>query len=167
MTSDSMRAEADLDLSAVDRIVAAHEGEPRRLIAMLQAIQAHFRYLPDAALERVCLLTSVSPARITGVATFYGQFRRRPMGRHLIRVCHGTACHVAGAPQITDALRRELGIEGDNDTDRNLLFTVQKVACLGCCSLAPCLMIDEVTYGRLTARTAPRTLAKFLEEHGS
>jgi len=166
VASESTRMETELDLSVVDRIVEANHGEPRRLIAMLQAIQAHFRYLPDAALDRLCQITGVTPAHVTGVATFYGQFRRKPMGRHLVRVCHGTACHVAGAPQITDALRRQLGIEGEDDTDKNLLFTVQKVACLGCCSLAPCLMIDEVTYGRLTARNAPLTLGKFLEEHG-
>jgi len=92
--------------------------------------------------------------KLLSIATFYNQFRMAPIGEHLICVCHGTACHVAGARRITDAIRLHLGIEGDADTDAERRFTVEHVACLGCCSLAPCMQIDGVTFGHLTGETA-------------
>lgn len=157
-----------IDLSVVDRIVDEHGAGPEAVLPILQAIQGHFRYLPPDALERVCDLTRITRAQIAGVSTFYGQFRHKPMGKRLIRVCHGTACHVAGAPSITDSIRRELGIEDEEeDTDAQMEFTIENVACIGCCSLAPCLTIEDVTYGRLTQRTAPLTMKKYLEEYGS
>ena len=125
------------------------------VVPVLQAIQEEYRYLPEAALLRVCEVTEITPASIAGVSTFYGKFRHSPVGDHIIRVCHGTACHVAGAPMITESLRRHLGIEDDEeDTDAERLFTVEKVPCLGCCSLAPCMTVDDVTYGKLTPHSA-------------
>jgi NADH-quinone oxidoreductase subunit F len=161
MTSPTPVEEA-VDLSAVDAIVADVGREQRLAIPLLQAVQAHYRYLPPAALEHLCEVTEITPAQVEGVATFYSQFRRMPVGRHLISVCHGTACHVAGAEKVTDAIRRHLHLEGEEDTDAEGLFTVQKVACLGCCSLAPVMRIDGRTYGHLTAETAPRMMGKFL-----
>jgi NADH:ubiquinone oxidoreductase subunit E len=156
-----------VDLADVDRIIAEKGAARSAAIPILQALQARFRYLPTEALERVCDRTEITRAQIAEVATFYAQFRLKPIGRHLVKVCHGTACHVAGAPQITDAIRRSLGIEAEEeDTDAKRQFTVAKVACLGCCSLAPCLMIDDVTYGRLTPRTAPLALKRFLADYG-
>lgn len=166
MTNQSKNAD-EVDLSIVDAIIEERGGDPSLVIPLLQAIQERFRYLPEEALERVCEITEITRPQIAGVSTFYGQFRHKPMGRHLIQVCHGTACHVAGAPRITDAIRRSLGIEDEEeDTDPDRMFTVEKVACIGCCSLAPCLMIDGVTYGHLTVRTAPLTPKKFLKEYG-
>lgn len=157
-----------VDLSAVEGIVAAEGVESRSLIAILQSLQRAYGYLPPEALERVCDLTEITRAQIMGVATFYNRFRLRPVGRHRVQVCHGTACHMAGAPAITESLRRALGLDDpEEDTDADRLFTVERVACIGCCSLAPCLQIDGVTYGHLTPRTAPRVLRRFLEEHGS
>ena len=121
---------------------------------MLQAIQQHYRYLPDEALRRLCEITEITPAEIAGTSSFYGQFRRSPVGKHIVRVCHGTACHVAGARQITEELRRHLRIPEGADTDANRMFTIEEVACLGCCSLAPVLMVDEQTAGRLTPSRA-------------
>jgi len=157
----------EIDLAIIEAIIAERGDTRAAVIPILQAIQARFRYLPEEALEHVCGRTEITRAQITEVATFYAQFRLKPVGRHIVKVCHGTACHVAGAPQITDALRRNLGLEGEEDTDADRLFTVTKVACIGCCSLAPCLMIDEITYGRLTPRTAPLTLKKFLDRYES
>ncbi len=143
-----------LDLSIVDAIVE-REGRGREAaIPIIQAIQAHYRYLPDEALKRVCELTEIPPAQIAGVSTFYSQFRRSPMGKHLLKVCHGTACHVSGARTITDEIRRHLVIAPDEDTDPQRMFTVEEVACVGCCSLAPVIMLDDVTAGRLTPATA-------------
>jgi len=144
----------DLDLSFLDGVIAEHGRQPAAAVPILQAIQARYHYLPDAALKRLCELTAITPAQIAGVSTFYAQFRRSPAGRHTIKVCHGTACHVAGAQRLTDEIRRHLQIDRDADTDPQRMFTVDPVACLGCCSLAPVMMIDEKTVGRLTPRRA-------------
>jgi len=150
-----------VDLSVIDGIVERLGRDARTTIPILQAIQTHFRYLPREALERVCEITDITPAEISGVSTFYTQFRHRPVGKHLVKVCHGTACHVVGAKQITDSIRRHLGItDEEEDTDAAKLFTVEKVPCLGCCSLAPCMLIDDVTYGRLTPHSSVRIIVK-------
>jgi NADH-quinone oxidoreductase subunit F len=159
-----------LDLSFVDQAVERLGRRPEAVIPILQAIQSHYRYLPEPALERVCRLTEITPSQITGVSTFYTQFRHRPVGRHIVSVCHGTACHVKGSELIQDALQHRLKLSNGEDTDRDGLFTVQKVACLGCCTLAPVLQIDGVTYGRLTPSMVPDVLGEFLQresENGS
>ncbi len=136
-----------LDLTFVDETVARLGRRPEAVIAILQAIQGHYRYLPPAALRRVAELTEITAATIAGVSTFYSQFRHQPVGRHTIRVCHGTACHVKGAQVVHDAFQRRLKIAPGDDTDAEGLFTVEKVVCLGCCTLAPVVQIDGVTYG--------------------
>jgi NADH:ubiquinone oxidoreductase subunit E len=143
-----------LDLTVVDQMVSQLGRSREAAIPLLQAIQAHYRYLPDEALRRLCELTEITPAEISGTSSFYGQFRRSPVGEHVVRVCHGTACHVSGARQITEELRRYLAIPDGEDTDAARLFTLDEVACLGCCSLAPVLMVDGHTAGKLTPATA-------------
>lgn len=166
MANRTIITEPELDLDEIDKIVKS-VGEGRdRVINILQAIQARCRWLPGEALRRVCEITEITPAQITGVSTFYSQFRHSPVGRHTIRVCHGTACYVRGADQITDAIRKHLKVEDDADTDAARMFTVEKVACIGCCSLAPCLMIDDVTYGHLTPMDAHKSIVNFLKEYG-
>jgi len=145
-------------LSMVDDIVAREGTTAEAAIPILQAIQEQFRYLPDDALRRVCELTDITPAQIAGTSSFYSRFRRSPVGDHLVRVCHGTACHVAGARQITEELRRGLQIAEGTDTDADGTFTVDEVACLGCCSLAPVMMVDEHTVGKLTPSSAREAL---------
>lgn len=119
------------------------------VIPILHAIQREYNYLPESALRRVCKITDITPAAITGVSTFYSQFRHTPIGQHLIRVCVGTACHVKGSELVHDAFCRELHIGEGQDTDPEGLFTVQKIACLGCCTIAPVVQIDDVTYGHV------------------
>lgn len=160
----SVSPQSSIDLQIVDEIVERCGRGPEAAIPILQAIQSHFRYLPQEALERVCELTQVRPAQLVGVATFYGQFRFRPVGQHIIRVCHGTACHVKGAPRIQESLERHLRIPQGEDTDPEGLFTIEKVACLGCCTLAPVIQIDQLTYGRLTPTRVPQVLADFLHQ---
>ena len=133
----------------VDGVVADIGKEPDKVIPILQAIQGKFNYLPESALKRVCEITTITEAQITGISTFYSQFRHQPVGKHIIRVCVGTACHVKGAKQVYDGFRRELGLEKGIDTDAQKLFTVEEVACLGCCTLAPVVQIDAVTYGHV------------------
>jgi NADH:ubiquinone oxidoreductase subunit E len=142
----------------VDRIVQQHGRSKEAAIPILQAIQTHYRYLPDEALKRVCELTEITPAQIAGTSSFYSQFRRSPMGKHLIRVCHGTACHVAGARQLTEELRRRLEIPDGADTDSRRMFTLDEVACVGCCSLAPVIVVNGQTVGKLTPASACEAL---------
>ena len=143
-----------IDLSFVDVIVGREGSGPEAAIPILQAIQAHYRYLPDEALARVCAQTAITPSQIAGTSSFYARFRRSPLGDHLVRVCHGTACHVSGARQISQELRRTLDIPDGADTDARGRFTIDEVACLGCCSLAPVMMVNEHTVGRLTPAAA-------------
>jgi NADH:ubiquinone oxidoreductase subunit E len=154
----TLAAAPELDLSFVEQIVSQIGRGKEAAIPLLQAIQNHYRYLPDEALRRVCELTEITPAEIAGTSSFYGQFRRSPVGEHIVRVCHGTACHVSGARQITEELRRYLAIPDGEDTDAARLFTLDEVACLGCCSLAPVLMVDGHTAGKLTPATACEAL---------
>ncbi len=152
-----------LDLSFVDEVIEKNGRGAEVIIPILQAIQEHYRYLPEEALQRVCETTEITPMQIAGVSSFYSQFRHRPVGQHIVHICHGTACHVKGAGLIQDALYRHLNIPDNDDTDADGLFTVQKVACLGCCTLAPVVQIDQVTYGNLTPDMVPRMLSDFLE----
>jgi NADH:ubiquinone oxidoreductase subunit E len=152
---------AELDLSYVDTIVAQLGRDKEATIPLLQAIQTHYRYLPDEALHRLCELTAITPAEIAGTSSFYARFRRSPVGEHVVRVCHGTACHVSGARQITDELRRYLAIPEGADTDAARMFTLDEVACLGCCSLAPMLIVDGHPAGKLTPATACDALKPF------
>jgi len=152
----------ELDLTFVDRAVEKIGTGEEKELELMQAVQGHFGYLPEEALERVCDLTQITPASITGVSTFYNQFRHRPVGRHIINVCIGTACHVKGADRVYDAFLRHLRIPEGDDTDSQKLFTVEKIACLGCCTLAPAVQIDKVTYGHLTPDTIPTVISDFL-----
>ncbi len=154
----------ELDLTFVDQAIDEIGAGAENLLMILQAVQGHFGYLPEEALERICEITQITPASIAGVSTFYDHFRHRPAGRHTIRVCIGTACHVKGGGQIYDAFKRHLEIPEDDDTDQHKLFTVEKVACLGCCMLAPAIQVDDITYGHLTTDQVPAVLRDFLEQ---
>jgi len=147
----------------VDQIILMHGKTVDKAIPILQAIQGEFNYLPEEALAHVCRNTDISASRIYGISTFYSQFRHKPVGKHIIKVCVGTACHVKGAIQVYDAYRRELKITNEHeDTDADGLFTIEKVACLGCCTIAPVVQIDGITYGHLTTEKVPETIQDFL-----
>lgn len=148
-------------INFVDGVVAEIGVEPDKVIPILQAIQGKYNYLPEDALKRVCETTTITEAQITGISTFYSQFRHQPVGKHIIRVCVGTACHVKGAKQVFDGFRRELGLEKGKDTDDKKLFTVEEVACLGCCTLAPVVQIDDVTYGHVETGKVAEILEDF------
>ncbi len=155
--------DASVDLDAVDQILRRLGGKPAQTIAILQAIQARYRYLPAEALEHVHRETGISRANLVGVATFYDQFRLRPAGEHTIGVCIGTACHVKGANAIYVAFREHLKIPEGDDTDPSRTWTVTKVACLGCCMLAPAVQISDTIYGPVTADSVAEKLDDFLE----
>jgi len=151
-----------IDLSIVEKIVAEIGFTADKIIPILQAIQARFNYLPEVALRRITEISEITPAAITGVSTFYSQFRHMPVGKHLIRVCNGTACHVKGADFVYESFRRNLKISRGQDTDEEKLFTLQKVACLGCCTLAPVVQIDQVTYGHVKPDKLSLVIKDFL-----
>ncbi|GHT27477.1 NADH-quinone oxidoreductase subunit F [Bacteroidia bacterium] len=133
------------------------------IIPLLQALQAEFSYLPHEALERVYERTDIDRAQLVSVSTFYSQFRHIPLGKYLIKVCTGTACHVKGASNVYDAFIRELGIEEGGSTTKDRFFSVEKIACLGCCTLAPVVQIDEKIYGHVMPGRVDEVITDFLE----
>jgi NADH-quinone oxidoreductase subunit F len=146
----------------VDRIVLSIGTEASKVIPILHAIQRTFNYLPKESLKRVCEVTEITPADIYGISTFYSQFRHTPVGEHIIQVCTGTACHMKGAESVYDAFCRELKIDAVQDTDPQGRFTLQKVSCLGCCTIAPVVQIDSTTYGHVQSDGIPQILDDFL-----
>ncbi|MEW6071870.1 MAG: NAD(P)H-dependent oxidoreductase subunit E [Planctomycetota bacterium] len=154
---------APVDLSPVDTAVAAHGRAPAALIPLLHELQKQYGYLPEEALRRLCATTEIRPAAVEGVASFFDGFTRRPAGRHRISVCCGTACHVKGADRVHDSFARALGLAAGEDTDAGGLFTLGRVACLGCCTLAPAVRIDEITYGHVRADGVGRVQRDFLD----
>jgi len=137
-----------------------YDGAPGELIPLLQSAQDHFGYIPRRAISYISSVTGISESDVYGVITFYSQFRLQPMGKYVVRACAGTACHVSGAKTIIETIEDELGIEV-GDTTEDGLFTLNTVACIGCCSLAPVIMINDDTHGRLT----PASLRKLLREY--
>ncbi len=135
---------------AIDRALARVGTGRDQVIALLQAVQDAYQYLPAEALAYLSGQTGIAESELTGVATFYGQFRLKPAGRHCVRVCVGTACHVKGAERTYEAFRRELGLAEGQDTDPRGDFTVEKVACLGCCMLAVAVQVDQTIYANVT-----------------
>jgi NADH-quinone oxidoreductase subunit F len=156
-----------VDTGIVDQVVARLGAEPDRLIPILQALHDHYHYLPAEALQRICQLTAITRAQVISVATFYNQFRHTPGGKHQVRICHGTACHVKGSELIEDALRRLLQIAPGEDTDAGRQFTIQHVGCVGCCTLAPVVQIDHSTFGHQAPHEVARIINDFLSHEDS
>jgi NADH-quinone oxidoreductase subunit E len=148
------------DLSYAEDVLTKYTGKKGSLITILQQVQARKGYLEQEALELVAKRTGMSTASIYGVVTFYAQFRLTPIGKHLIRVCHGTACHVQNAEGLTEAISSEIGIK-TGETTPDGLFTLESVACLGCCSLSPVIMIGEKVYGKLTTDRARKIIRDY------
>lgn len=140
---------ADVDLESFRRYLEEVQVDRGAVIPLLQKAQEMYNYVPLEAMEMIAEKLNIEVSQVYGVATFYKQFRLKPVGKYIIKVCHGTACHVAGAERISESLEELLQVKsGETTPDR--LFTVEKVACLGCCSLAPVMMIGDETYGKLT-----------------
>jgi NADH-quinone oxidoreductase subunit E len=138
-------------------------GDSHALISVLQKAQEIYGYLPTDVMYEIAARTGVSPAKVMGVATFYTQFRLTPVGKNLILLCKGTACHVNGADAVEAALVDELGI-ADGGTTSDGLFSLKSVACLGCCSLSPVMMINEETFGSLTPEKAREIIRRIKAE---
>jgi NADH-quinone oxidoreductase subunit E len=141
------------DLSLLDPIIAKHKGKKGNLIPLLQGAQELYGFISKAAFTKLSRETGIPLSDMFGVATFYAQFRLSPVGKNIIKVCHGTACHVQNAVEITESLEEMLKVK-DGETTEDRFFTLESVACLGCCSLAPVMMIGDQTYGKLTGNEA-------------
>ncbi len=146
-----------VDLALLDDLIARFKAKPGNMIPLLQGAQDIYGYIPLEVFVRLAEGTGLNLSDMYGVATFYAQFRLKPVGKHIIKVCHGTACHVQEAGVISDALREALKIK-DGETTPDGLFTLESVACLGCCSLAPVMMIGDETYGKLTGKSAVKVV---------
>ena len=152
-----------VDLAPLEEVLAEYADVKGSLITILQHTQELYGYLPIDAVYRISERTGQSPAKILGVATFYSQFRFQAIGKYLIMLCKGTACYVNGAERILDAVTDELGI-GNNETTEDGLFSLSVVSCLGCCSLAPVMMINDRTYGSLTPDKTRQILRQLRKE---
>lgn len=147
------------DLSLLDTVLDTYANVDGSLITILQKAQEIYGYLPQDVIRHISEKTGIKPAKIMGVATFYTQFRLKPVGKYLIMLCKGTACHVNGSDLIEKTITETLGIH-DGETTEDGLFTLKNVACLGCCSLSPVMMINEETYGSLTPDKTKKILAE-------
>jgi len=145
---------------AFEEIMDGFSGKQAELIPVLQKLQDAYGYLPQDVIARLSERTGIFVSQIMGVVTFYSQFRLEPVGKNIVKICFGTACHVIGAENIADAICHELGIDLGGTTE-DQLFTVESVACIGCCSLAPVITINEETHGRLTPDTARQAIRDF------
>jgi NADH-quinone oxidoreductase subunit E len=147
---------ADVD-DKLKEIFSRHKGEKHELITILQETQEKFRYLPAAAMQEISGFLHVPEATIYGVSTFYAQFKLTPLGKRVIRVCRGTACHVRGSGKVLAEIEKRLGIKaGQTTEDRE--YTLETVACIGACALAPTMTIDSETYGKMTTKKVAEVL---------
>jgi len=149
-----------------DNVMKNYTGAESQLIPLLQKLQEAYGYLPQDVIQRLSEKTGIFVSQIMGVVTFYSQFRLKPVGKNIVRVCFGTACHVNGAENIADAICRELNVELGGTTE-DKMFTVESVACLGCCSLAPVIMINDETHGRLSPDSARNVIRQAKEKNPS
>ena len=153
------------DLSLLTEVLNEYGGTSSNLITILQKAQGIYGYLPKDVMYCIAEKVGLTPADVIGVATFYSQFRLPPIGKYLIMACQGTACHVNGSERVTAAISEYLGI-GNGETTADGLFTLENVACLGCCSLAPVIMINGEAYGNLTPDSAISVIKEIQAKEG-
>ncbi len=151
--------------SVVESVVKETGTGKDKVILILQEVQKKLNYLPSEALKHICRITDVTPGQISGVSTFYSQFRHIPSGQHTIKICAGTACHVKGSQLISEAFKRDLKITDERNSSPDNLFSIEEVACLGCCTLAPVVQIDGKTYGHVKPTQVNEIVSDFLNSH--
>ncbi len=157
---------AEVDLNVIDEMLESTGRTAAMAIPLLQKVQALYRYVPAWVITYIAQHSDMTETQLYGVVTFYAQFRTEPVGETLVRVCHGTACHVAGAALITQALEKRLGVKA-GETTNDMKYTLTAVACLGCCSLAPVVMVGDKTFGRLEPKKAGSIIDQFEEQRGA
>jgi NADH:ubiquinone oxidoreductase subunit E len=153
----------DVQTERVNAFVRKHKNQKKALIAILQYIQAEYKYLPREALQQVSRSLDVPLIDVIGVATFYRAFSLKPRGRHVITVCLGTACHVRGGPKILEEFERRLGIAA-GDTTGDGVFTLETVACLGCCAIGPVVVVDGEYHAQTSIRKAEAIIKQYMNK---
>jgi NADH:ubiquinone oxidoreductase subunit E len=153
----------EADLTRLDSVLIKYRGQEGALIPVLQDAQEIYGYLPEEVLVSVGKRLGISMSRIYGVVTFYAQFYLSPRGRHTVRVCRGTACYVRGGKSILNVVKETLGI-GEGETTEDFMFSLETVACLGTCFLAPVMMIDRSYYGKLIPQRVPSIIRSYEKE---
>ena len=148
------------DEKTVDKIIK--KGGESSLIAILQEVQSHYNYLPEQVLTLLSKKLEIPLSKVFSLATFYRSFSLKPRGKNLLKVCLGTACHVKNGTNLLEKAKRDLSLSEEETTTRDLVFTVEKVRCLGCCSLAPVVSVNEDTYGSMTQEKLSKVLKKYL-----
>jgi NADH-quinone oxidoreductase subunit E len=145
-------------------ILDKHKRNPHMLITILQEIQSAYSYLPEDVMNYVATALGITPGTVFGVATFYSHFTLEPKGKYVIKVCDGTACHVRKSTDIIKTLQKELGLSDDKHTSDDMLFTLETVACLGACGLAPVIVVNEDVHGAMTKEKTVDLVKKIREE---
>lgn len=151
-------------LDPVNRILKKYHCDETKLIPILQEIQHEYKYLSEDVIRYVSSSLNIPASRVYGVATFYAHFSLKPKGKHIFKLCDGTACHVKKSHSILDALYQALKLSGDKMTSDDLMFTVETVSCLGACGLAPVMVVDEEVYGQITPEKAIEIVEKLKEQ---
>jgi NADH-quinone oxidoreductase subunit E len=159
-SADIGSAEGGFDAAPLEELLAKYRGQKGTLIPLLQGTQVVYGYVPREAMTRIAEALREPLSQVYGVATFFAQFRLVPRGKNVVRICHGTACHVSGAPLVSQEVERHLGIR-DGENTEDMFFTLESVACLGACGMAPVMMINDRTYGKLTPDKAVGAVKDF------
>ncbi len=152
-----------IELWEIDGLIERYRGKEGVLIPLLQDVQDMYGYVPEEAVKKISKELSIYPVKAYEVLTFYSQFHLRPRGRHTIKVCQGTACHVMGGREILNYFSEKLGVNTGGTTSDGM-FSLERVACLGCCGIAPVVVIDDKFYGRVTVKKIDKILHKYREE---
>jgi len=148
----------------VCEIIQAHGNDPAKLIPILQAVQEQYRYLPEEVMTFVATSLDISPAKVYGVATFFSHFALVPKGKHIIKVCDGTACHVKRSSDIIDAIRAKLNLTASKNTTPDMLFTLETVSCLGACGIAPVVVINDEVHGAMNREKTSELIDMIIKE---
>ena len=146
-------------------ILSEFDGKQEEIIPILQKVQDAYSYLPEDSMQQIARFVHVPQSRVYGVATFYAQFRFTPTGKNIVSICRGTACHVRGAPAILEETTAVLGLDGEGTTE-DMEYTVETVACIGCCALAPCVTVNEEVHGNLSKKKVRTLLGKGSKSNG-
>lgn len=150
----------------VCKIIQKYEKNPAKLIPILQAVQAEYRYLPQEVMTFIATSLDIPPARVFGVATFFSHFALEPKGKHVIRVCDGTACHVKNSTGLIGVLQEKLKLTESQKTTTDMMFTLETVSCLGACGIAPVMVVDETVYGQVTPQQISQIIDQIIQSEG-
>ena len=145
-------------------ILKEYDYDPSKLIPILQKVQDAYRYLPEDIMRFIADELEISPAKVFGVATFFAHFAITPKGKHIVKVCNGTACHVKGSSFLINTVKDKLKLKEGQDTTEDMLFTLECVSCLGACGLAPVMVIDDVVHGQVTPAKAVELLDAVIKQ---